>query len=537
MTAADIVIYSKKVIHGLEVIDTPRFVAIKDGTITGIGEAKDAESYVGPGTVKYRNDDCVIMPGFHDNHVHLYLSMIFNNSCFLGDTTSEEEAVDILRRHYENSYEGEWILGYGWHQSKWKDSSFPSKRSLDRYFKNKPVFLLHETAHSAWVNSFALKLSNIDRNTPDCENGLIEKDPDGEPTGFLSENAYSGVAKRAFQLNDDQERRAFKNFLKICSEYGVTSVDDMFYIMGLDLGNPELYRKFEENGGLSTRINFYKPIDSDIDALKDFEKYRTEKVNFMGVKGFIDGVASSHTAYMVDEYSDRKNFFGQPFYSVDRLDKLIADADRAEYKIRLHAVGDGSVRMVINAYEKLRLKNGDRDRRNCIEHIEVIHPDDISRLRSNNIIPSLQPNHMAITKHLEDNPFFKYLGREREPFYWMNKTLIDNSVATTYGTDYPIAPFSPFNTIYRAISRKMDDGKPDTGWNPKEKVDIPTAIMCYTYNGAYSNYQEHVKGSITVGKKADLVLVKDKQLFGDIENIRDAHVKLTVSDGKVVYED
>lgn len=533
---ADKLLYSDCIFDGKKLLPYEGYIAIKDNKIIGVGDYENRKQHTGSGVKEYDLRGSLIMPGFHDNHNHIYLSMIFNNAVFLGGTKSEEEAAELLSRNSVSEKDEEWILGYGWHHAKWYNQKTPDKKSLDKYFPNTPVFLMHETGHAAWINSVALKKFHIGKDTKNPVNGIIDRDINGEPTGFLLEDAYLPVAKEAFQLAGSKEAIALESYLKKTAANGITSVDDMFYIMGLDLGKPELYRRFEDEDRLSVRIHFYKQITKDIQLLKPFEQFKTNKVKFMGVKMFLDGVASTFTAKMVEPYYTRRDFYGESFYTQQQLNELMDIMDQVNYKMRIHAVGDGSVRMALDACEYVEKKNGKKDRRHCVEHIEIIHPDDINRFAELKMIPSIQPNHMAITHHLKDNPFLSVLGVEREPYYWIGKTLIDSCPTVTYGTDFPISDQNALKTVFRAVNRVMDDMEPIGGWNPQEKVCLETALRCYTYNGAYSNFQEDSLGSLEEGKFADITVINKNLFQSDPMDILNAEVIMTVSDGSIVFE-
>ncbi len=533
---ADVILTGKSIFDGKEFSDIEKYIAIKDEKIISVGKIDEKDKFISNETKIYDCGDKLIMPGFHDNHNHIYLSMIFSNAVFLGSAKSENDVIEMLREGAKAQEGNKWILGYGWHQAKWDNPNFPTKESLDTIFPDTPVFLMHETGHAAWVNSLVLYKFGIDKDTPDPHNGAFERDEKGNPTGFILEDAYLPFAEEAFKLDAESEKVALDKYLKEKAELGITSVDDMFYIMGLNLGNPDLYSEYEKNGKLSMRINFYIKESNKIEDLCEYEKYKSPKVNFRGVKIFLDGVASTYTAFMVDEYANRSDFVGYPFHTEEQLFSVMKCIDSANYKMRAHAVGDGAVRLIANAYERLVKENGKKDRRLCIEHIEIIHPDDISRLGELEIIPSIQPNHMAITKHLPDNPFLTFLGEKREPYFWMGKTLIDACSAVTYGTDFPISKDNPMLTVFRAVNRVMDDMEPKGGWNPKEKASLAEALRCYTYNGAYSNFQEDELGTLEVGKYADIVVL-DRNIFAEEPlKLKDVSANMTISAGKVVYE-
>jgi predicted amidohydrolase YtcJ len=536
MMNADIVITSNAVFTGLE--DQPRSgaIAISGNRIIAVGTESEMASLIGPATRTYRFADQLVVPGFHDFHAHIFLGCLFQHSVNLISAESEEQAVEMVRSFADQRSDDPWIIGFGWSFSQWKEKRVPHRTSLDRSIPDRPVFLLSASGHDAWLNSKALEMLDIDCNTPDPPGGKITRDEHGKPTGYLCETAIA-LAQRVFDLPRLKRVEMLEGFLQQTAKYGITSVSDMFPITGYDLGDLEMYREFEWTGRLTTRIHFLARLEENLDhAIKLRNSYNSDKLRFSGLKNFLDGVMSTYTGYLLEPYSDRPETSGYPQIPPDVIKQWTVNADKEGFRVRLHACGDAAVRLGLDCFEAARHLNGPRDSRHTIEHIEVIHPDDICRFSQLGVIASMQPDHLALTPNFADNPFHARLGSERTRFTWPINTLKRHGARLAFGSDFPVVGLNPMMQIYRCLSRLHNDGQPEGGWNPQEKISLAEAIRAYTLGSAYGDFREHELGTLEPGKLADLVVL-DRNLFDiPVEEIREVKVKLTVMDGKVVKE-
>ena len=388
------------------------------------------------------------------------------------------------------------------------------------------------------MNTKALELAGISINTPDPPNGKIERDETGAPTGCLIETAAEMAAKIALRLNKSIARRFMAEFLEKAASYGITSVDDIFPLPGQEFGDPYLYKSFEDENNLTVRIHFHTKLSKSLQqALQYRQEFTSPNLRFSGLKQFVDGVASLYTAVLCQPYATRPDYCGKPLIPEEDLKKRVVRADKLGFKVRLHAVGDGAVQCALNAFARAKQINGRRNSRHCIEHIEIIHPDDIRMFHELGVIPSLQPNHMAITTRYENHPFPKLLGVNREPYFWINNSFFKTGTTPSYGTDFPISEFNPFITIHRAVTRSFDNGLPPNGWNPIEKVSVAQAIRAYTWGAAYSQFRDSELGTIEEGKLADITVLDRSLFFDPVEQIRESKVVLTIMNGKVIYND
>lgn len=303
--SADLVISSDAVFTGLEENPSPASIAIAGNRIIAVGTENEIAPYIGSHTRFYRFHDQLVLPGFHDFHLHAFLGSLTQQSVSLLDATSEDEAARMVKEFADQCPEDPWVLGFGWYHVHWADKRLPHRSSLDRYLPDRPVFLLNAVGHGGWVNSKALEILGINRHTPDPVGGEIARDAEGEPTGFLYENAIA-LARQAFELPRERRIRRMQGFLEQTARYGITSVSDMFPVTGYELGDLEMYREFEKAGKLTTRIHFQTTLNGDLERAKQLrEQYCSETLCFSGLKNFLDGVVTTYTGYLLEPYADK----------------------------------------------------------------------------------------------------------------------------------------------------------------------------------------------------------------------------------------
>ncbi|PEJ56322.1 amidohydrolase [Bacillus sp. AFS002410] len=529
---ADIVLSSNAVFTGNDQEPRKLSIAILDNRIIAVSPIEEIESLIGENTIVQHFGDQMIMPGFHDFHVHAMMGSLSLECANLFSARSENEAIKIVQEYAQTIPENEWIIGFMWDSSYWDNKKFPTRFSLDEIFPNRPVVLFHAEGHYTWVNSKALQIANIDSQTKNPPNGLIEKDKNGEPTGILIEEASALITKFAYDFSKLKKRDLFENFLVEAGKNGVTSINNLYgteTLSGLD--DFEVFREFENEEALSVRMHLYPALNGDMDeALSLRDKYRSDKLRVSGLKQFIDGVVTSRTAYMLEPYSDAPDTFGLPAHSPEELKNWVIEADRYGFSIRFHAIGDAAIRLALDSYENAQKVNGKRDSRHSVEHIEVIHPNDISRFASLGVMASMQPDHFALS---ERSTYTERIGSEREKYVFVINSLKNAGAKLAFGTDFPIDSLNPMLQIYRAITRIDSSGK--EVWHPEERISLTDALKAYTLGPAFGTFREHELGTLEEGKLADLVVL-DRNLFEvHPEEIKDASVLMTICDGKIVY--
>lgn len=344
------------------------------------------------------------------------------------------------------------------------------------------------------------------------------------------------AGKTALTLTKDRQKHLLHNFMGRAARAGVTSVHDMLPLPGMICGDPEVYAEAEGRGTLGLRIFLEGDLAGSLEDARELRRrYTSDMLRFSGLKQFVDGVATTYTAFMVDPYSDRPDTRGGTLIPEDQLSQWVARADREGFRIRLHACGDGAVRTALDCYEGAAEINGPRDSRHTIEHIETIHPDDYSRLSGLGVIASIQPEHLAMTERFEDSPYPARMGPDREPYLWPDNSLLELGVPVCYGSDFPVVDINPLRGIYRAVTRVHNDGNPPGGWVPAERVSFTRALACYTQAGAAGSFMEDRLGLLEPGYYADIAVLDRNILVGRAEDILEARTALTISNGRIVY--
>lgn len=534
---ADLVIKSNVVFDSIGDRPFSGFVAVKGNKIEAVGALDEASRWIGPETIVYDYEDKLVMPGFHDSHTHLILAGMYKTHADLGEAASEEEAAKMLYDFEKEHPSTGWVFGFNWYHVFWDVKELPKKETLDKYFPDRPVFLVNAEAHGAWVNSKALEIAGITRDTPDPFGGEINRDESGEATGFLYESAIEPVAAYALNLTEAQEKGFLRNYMASAAPLGITSVVDVQPYFGRDLGSLETYTGMEKTGELSIRITAASDLLGDLDeAVENSKKYKTDKVRAHMLKQFVDGVITTHTALLLEDYTDAPGNKGTQLSELDKIEAAIYEAHKRGLWIKIHAIGDQAIRFTIDSYEGAIKQYGTKNARHAIEHVELIHEDDRPRFRELGLIPSVQPEHIGLMPTWEGEEYRYTIGEERAGSTWPLKTLLEQAGVLAIGSDCPVVDNNPFYAIHRGVTRLHDDGLPEGGWNPTEKLTVAEVLKGYTYGSAYGVGREEELGTLEVGKFADIVVV-DRDLFAvNPEEIRKAKIEMTIMDGKIVYE-
>lgn len=515
------------------------FVAVKDGRIVGIGKEGEDADFTGPDTKVYEfTKDRLIMPGIHDNHVHLLQAGMLSKYADLYSARTEEEAVAMAKEYADAHPDDKWIIGIGW--SKYAFKGLPNKKSIDAVISDRPVMLMDDELHSAWVNTAALEIAGITNETPDPDYGEIQRDENGEATGFLYETALSIAARIAFDFTDEQVEELVSTYMEKALRYGITSITDMTPYLGIDLSYMNAYLKMAKEDKLKIRINAALDLFADIkDVTAKRAKAEAEGNGFYRIpflKQFVDGVPGNHTAMMLEDYSDRPGEKGGALLDLDKLNDAIEVAHLHGMSVRLHACGDAAVRAALDGYENAIIRHGRGTSRHQVEHIEVIDPADIERFAKAGIMASVQPEHVVSgMPSFADNNYPEILGPERTKYTWVFRQLLDTGAVLAGGSDCPVVEGSPFTGIYSGLERLHDDGTPEGGWNPQEKLTIEELLEIYTYGAAYGEGLENQLGTLGEGMIADIVVLDRNLLDIPSDQIKDTKVLMTIVNGDVKY--
>lgn len=534
---ADFLMKSNAVFTATEEAPMKGFVAVKGDKIIGTGPMEEADQYQSEATEVMDFGDQMIMPGFIDSHFHFTMGAAFQGKYFvdLASSRSEEEAVALVKAHIEATPGIDHVLGWGWFINDWTEHKLPSRESLDREFPDIAVYMFSNDGHTCWVNSKALEVCGITKETT-VKYGSIGKDKSGELSGLLFENdAETKPMMYAMDMPEEDWEIVEKDMYQYLASCGVTSIAEL--ATGTTLTEePVGYEKFlkaREEGRLTVRIHLYPSLgdNGDFTIAKGLrEKYAYPDLTVSGLKTFVDGTTSMHTGCMLEPYADKPEEKGASDYPPELYEELLTAANKEGFGVKFHAIGDGAVRIILDAAEKSAQVNDLTGIRNCIEHAENIHPDDIPRFSGLGVIASLQIVHLP----LDNNEKTERIGKERARYEWPLRSLLDAGAVFATGTDYPVFEVNPMIGVYSALTRCLPDGMP-VGSSPEEKITLPEILFAYTRDSAYSLGREKDLGTLEKGKLADIVVL-DQNLF-ELEPAEILKVKpvLTMMNGNVVF--
>jgi predicted amidohydrolase YtcJ len=530
---ADLIITNAKIWTVDKAHPTAQAVAVLGDRIIAVGSNADVDVLRGHDTKVINAGGKLVLPGFNDAHVHFVSGGLQLESVQLNDATSKQEFVRRIAEQARKTPKGEWIQGGDWDETKWNPLSLPTKELIDPVTPDNPVFVSRYDGHSALANSAALRLAGITSQTPDPPGGVIVRDPQGNPTGDLKDAATDLVFKVIPALSHEQRLRAVRRALEYAASLGVTSVQNM----DPDYADIAAYAELLQNGELTTRIYAAPLIDQVDDQVKIGIRHAFGGpfLRIGAVKGFADGSLGSRTAYFFEPFSDEPGnhgLLGEGMQPLSLMRDRMMKADAAGLQICTHAIGDQAISIVLDLYTYVAKAHGEMDRRFRIEHAQHMAAKDFDRFAQLNVIASVQPYHA-----IDDGRWAEgYIGHDRASRTYAFRTFLNHGVHLAFGTDWDVAPLNPIFTIYAAVTRATLDGKNPNGWFPEQKLTVVEAVEAYTMGSAYAEFQEKVKGSITPGKLADMVVLSDDIFSVDPAKIRDVKVLKTIVGGKVVWD-
>lgn len=535
---ADIILVSNHIFTGVGKSVISGAVLINKNIIDNIVAVSEMDEYIGPKTKVYEYNDELIMAGFSDSDIHYSYGM-FRASDYMidvGNTTSPEECVAIVKEYADSHKKWKRYAGFGWNIEKWHGEGRAHKNMLDEVVNDKPVYLAAFDLHTFWLNTKALEECGFTKDSM-VDVGEIQKDKDGNLTGIVLEmEAGRPIVENMVEMSTERFQVLQKQFLSLLSSYGITSVSDLSMNLLEDRNYKYLneIHTLEKMEKLTARIHVYPSlgVNEDISVMENLRnKYHSPKFQITGLKHFIDGVTSNRTAYLLEPYSDAPMQNGKPVYEKEFYEKRVAAANLAGFGVRLHALGDGAVRLGLDIFEKVKKEQPTVLCRNGLEYCENIHPDDIKRFEDLEVTASVQPKFLPMD--LEEK--FARIGEERCRYQWPFRSLLDNHAPVAISTEYPVADMNPFDNIYAAVTRCYKNGILACN-NEEEKITIEEALIAYTYGSAFSNNREKELGTLEPGKLADIIVIDKNLCSCKKEEILGAKVILTMMDGVVVFE-
>ncbi len=473
----------------------------------------------------------LIVPGFTDAHVHFLQGGSSLASVQLRDARTREEFVARIEAFAATVPAGTWITGGNWDHSLW-GGELPTREWIDAVTPDHPVWINRLDGHMSLANSVALKLAGVTRATKDIAGGEIVRDRKGEPTGVLKDNAMAPVDAVVPEPSAQMQDRSLRAAMKYVNEQGVTTVHNMGTFSDL-----EAFARAAKANALTTRIYAVTPLDQ-WEKLREAVAAKTyggadgrgdEWLRVGGLKGFMDGSLGSHTAAFDEPFTDAPKDRGLLVNPPEKMYAWISGADKAGLHVMVHAIGDRAIGMLLDIFERVGKENGARDRRFRVEHAQHLREKDIPRFAQLDVTASMQPYHA-----IDDGRWAEQFIGKRIATTYAFRSLLDAKARLAFGSDWFVAPATPLEGIYAAVTRRtLDDRNPD-GWVAAQKITVEEALRAYTANGAYASFDESRKGTLAAGKLADLVVI-DRDLFSiAAEEIRNAKVVTTVVGGKVV---
>ena len=512
--------------------------AVKDSKFIAVGNTETILSMRGDSTKIIDANGNTVVPGFIDSHTHLSSGAKIVTGINLSEIREKAVWLEMIKERVKTMQQGEWLLGGRWDYT-FENKGYPTRWELDAVAPNNPVALSDIDGHSMWVNTMAIELSGIEADSEVPMGGQIVLNEEGVPTGILLEGAMELVWQNESYVRDsDLARNEVEQVIDYATSLGITSVHDMSSRIELNK-----YKELASDQKLNLRIfwgehsKFSQEDDSTnqnnliyqlIDQYKVHDDEFGPMIEYGFIKYVIDGVLSTHTAALVDPYTDRPDVIGEPFYIQNELNFLVKRANSLGMPVAIHAIGDRGVQMALNAFEfsdHLNLANR-------VEHVEVIQPGTVERFRELNVTASMQPNHGTgvIGKYITPR-----IGTEREKFAYVWNDFLKGGVRLALSSDFATSPFSPLVQLFDAVFRESPSGLYDGAWYPEQRISFDEALYAYTQIGAdLSGWGEEI-GSITKGKWADFVIL-DQRLNDPVgRELKDTLVSSTFFAGKEVY--
>jgi predicted amidohydrolase YtcJ len=502
-------------------------MAISRDRISAMGSSAAVRKLVTESTRVIDAHGMMVVPGFIDSHIHFLEGGFGLASVQLRDAKTPREFVRRISEHAKTLPPGAWITNGDWDHEQW-GGELPRRDWIDSVTPNNPVWVNRLDGHMSLANGAALRAAGISEATPDVAGGTIVRDAQGEPTGILKDNATSLVNRVQPNPSPEEEDQALGAAMRYVAGNGVTSVTHMG-----TWGDIAVFERAHAAGRLKTRIYAAVPL-STWERLRDTVKRRgdgDEWLKIGALKGFVDGSLGSHTAAMLEPFTDAPNDTGLFVNTPEHLYEWTSGADKAGLHVIVHAIGDRAIRTQLDIYERVEHENAARDRRFRIEHAQHIAPSDMSRFAPLGVIASMQPYHA-----IDDGRWAeRVIGHERGKGTYAFRSLLDHRTRLAFGSDWFVAPATPLEGIYAAVTRRTLDGANPGGWYPEQKITIEDALRAYTSGGAYASYDERDKGTLERGKLADFVMIDRDLTRTPPTEIAQARVVMTVVGGRIIH--
>ena len=506
-------------------------VLVRGEEIIAVGNDDEVSALTETGAKVVDLEKHFVMPGFNDAHVHIggagadWLAVRLFGAGTVGEMQKRLAAAVAAHKP------GEWITGFGWDHTLWPEKKFPNRQQLDIVAPKNPVILTHVSGHVAVANSVALQIAGITKDSPNPPGGEIEKDQKGEPTGMLKEGAAMRLVESKIPApTEEQRRHGIELALGDIAKNGVTSVQD-----NSAWEDFLTYRALKNEGKLTVRVTEWLPFAAPLEKLQQMRRDGGTTDPWLrtgALKMVTDGALGSRTAAMLTPYSDDEKTSGILTMEPDKLRQLAIDRDKAGFQLNFHAIGDRANRIALDAFEAAAKANGPRDRRNRIEHAQVVAASDFARFARLQVIASMQPSHETSDMRWAE----QRVGPDRAKGAYAWATMQKFGVRLAFGTDYDVEPISPFRGLYACVTRELPDGGPPGGWEPQEKISLGDCIRAYTSGSAYGEFMEGKKGELKEGEFADFIVLSNDLTKIEPREYTKTKVLRTVVGGRLVYQ-
>jgi len=507
-------------------------VAVIGERIVAVGSPAEIEEWRGPETHVIDAHGKLLLPGFNDAHVHFTDGGADLAGVQLNDATSAQEFTRRIAAQAAKTAKGEWVLGGAWDETKWSPRQAPGAWLIDGVTREVPVFVSRYDGHQGLANSAAMNLAGITAGTADVPGGVIVRDASGNPTGIFKDAAQELIFKAIPPPSHEQRMAAARRALAYAASVGVTSVQHM----AADYADVEVYSELLERGELTTRI-YCAPLETgwqDQAKVGLRRAWGSSWLRLGAVKGFADGSIGSRTAALFEPYGDEpdnRGILSAEMHPPEAMRERLMKADEAGLQLRVHAIGDRAISMILDMFADIEKAHGYHDQRMTIEHAQHLAPKDFARFAELHVIASMQPYHA-----IDDGRWVEArIGRERARSSYAWRSFLDHGVTLAFGTDWDVAPLDPLLGLYAAVTRATLDGRNPHGWIPEQKITLAEAVEAYTLGSAFAEFQEKEKGSITPGKLADMVILSGDIFAMKHEAIRNVKVETTIVGGRIVY--
>ncbi|QUH02705.1 amidohydrolase [Saccharopolyspora erythraea] len=510
-------------------------VAVRGGRIVALG-GPDVRARIATSTEVVDLRGRLLLPGFHDAHVHPVYGGLQRLRCDLTDSADAQDCLRRIGEYARSRPDTEWVLGGGWDMGQFPGGT-PSREALDAVTGDRPAYLVNRDHHGAWVNSAALRLAGVDRDTPDPRDGRVERDRDGGPAGTLHEGATALVSRVVPATTEQQYREGLLEGQRVLHSLGVTSWHDA--IIGPYLGYADTlgtYVDLDRRGLLTARVRGALWWDRDRDEsqipelLARREQARGERFRAEAVKIMQDGVCENLTAAMLLPYVGGHGS-GLSYLTQDALSRAVRLLDAEGFQLHFHAVGDRAIRDTLDAVEAARAVNGMNDLRHQIAHVQVVQPSDVPRFHELGVAATIQAM-WAVNDAAMTELTVPHLGHRRAGWQYPFRSLRAAGAVLAAGSDWPVSDASPMRAVHVAVNRREPGD--DDPFLPAQGLDLVDALAAYTAGSAWVNHVEHEVGTIELGKAADLVVLEDDPFSLPADEIGLCGVDMTVVDGRIV---